>query len=149
VNLGFRPSSLLGEEFLSAPIHSPPLWSPNRSFTRWRGCRDTNNGHGRNRSRSSQSPQMELSTVGDEHEVVVPRGLEVQTPKPDFESGREGSELPIEYLWPLYSVRITIVTVVGKQILSARSPTWHTNCWGSLPPTVNFYRLRVGLGWLV
>jgi hypothetical protein len=23
VNLGFRPSSLLGEEFLSAPIHSP------------------------------------------------------------------------------------------------------------------------------
>jgi hypothetical protein len=25
VNLGFRPSSLLGEEFLSAPIHSPSL----------------------------------------------------------------------------------------------------------------------------
>jgi hypothetical protein len=23
VNLGYRPSSLLGEEFLSAPIHSP------------------------------------------------------------------------------------------------------------------------------
>jgi hypothetical protein len=33
VNLGYRSSSLLGEEFLSAPIHSPPLWSPNRSFT--------------------------------------------------------------------------------------------------------------------
>jgi hypothetical protein len=27
---GHRPSSW--EEFLSAPIHSPPLWSPNRSF---------------------------------------------------------------------------------------------------------------------
>jgi hypothetical protein len=25
MNLGYRPSSLLGEEFLSAPIHSPPL----------------------------------------------------------------------------------------------------------------------------
>jgi hypothetical protein len=25
VNLGYRPSSLLGEELLSAPIHSPPL----------------------------------------------------------------------------------------------------------------------------
>jgi hypothetical protein len=32
VNFGHRPSSLFGEEFLSAPIHSPPLWSPNRSF---------------------------------------------------------------------------------------------------------------------
>jgi hypothetical protein len=32
VNLGLRPSSLFGEEFLSAPIHSPPLWLPNRSF---------------------------------------------------------------------------------------------------------------------
>jgi hypothetical protein len=37
--LGYRPSSLLGEEFLSAPIHSlPPLWSPNRSFNRWYPC---------------------------------------------------------------------------------------------------------------
>jgi hypothetical protein len=33
VNLGHRLSSLFGEEFLSAPIHSPPLWSPNRSFS--------------------------------------------------------------------------------------------------------------------
>jgi hypothetical protein len=32
VNLGYRPSSLFGEQFLSAPIHPPPLWSPNRSF---------------------------------------------------------------------------------------------------------------------
>jgi hypothetical protein len=33
---------------------------------------------------------MELGTVGDAHEVAVPRGSEVQTPEPDFESGREG-----------------------------------------------------------
>jgi hypothetical protein len=40
VILGVRSSefilsefNLLREEFLSAPIHSPPLWSPNRSFT--------------------------------------------------------------------------------------------------------------------
>jgi hypothetical protein len=45
-------------------------------------------------------------------------------------------------------VRITIVTVVEKQILSARPPTWRANCRGSLPPTINFYRSRVGLGWL-
>jgi hypothetical protein len=54
----------------------------------------------------------------------------------------------MEYLWPLYSVRITIVTVVGKQIFSVRPPTWRANCRGSLPPAVNFYRSRVGLGWL-
>jgi hypothetical protein len=30
--LGYRPSSS-EKEFLSAPIHSPPLWSPIRSFS--------------------------------------------------------------------------------------------------------------------
>jgi hypothetical protein len=30
------------------------------------------------------------AAVGDAHEVVVPRGLEVQTPKPGFESVRKG-----------------------------------------------------------
>jgi hypothetical protein len=34
VYLGHKMSSLFGEELLSAPIHSPPLWSPNRSFIR-------------------------------------------------------------------------------------------------------------------
>jgi hypothetical protein len=33
---------------------------------------------------------MELVTIGDTHEVVIPRGLEVQAPEPDFESGWEG-----------------------------------------------------------
>jgi hypothetical protein len=91
---------------------------------------------------------MELSAVGDAHEVAVPRGLEVQTPKLDFESGRKGVRTAMEYFWPLYSVRITIVTVVGKQILSASPPTWRANCRSSLPLAVNIYRSRVGLGWL-
>jgi hypothetical protein len=30
---------------------------------------------------------VELGTVGDAHEVAVPRGLEVRAPEPDFESG--------------------------------------------------------------
>jgi hypothetical protein len=33
---------------------------------------------------------MELDAVGDAHQVAVPRGLEVQTPKLDLESGRKG-----------------------------------------------------------
>jgi hypothetical protein len=41
---------------------------------------------------------VELVEVGDVHEVVVPRGLKVQAPEPDFESNWEGSELPMEYL---------------------------------------------------
>jgi hypothetical protein len=30
---------------------------------------------------------MELGAIGDAHKVVVPRGLDVQTPEPDLESG--------------------------------------------------------------
>jgi hypothetical protein len=45
----------------------------------------------------------------------------------------------MEYLSPLYSVRINIVTVVEEQIYSARPPTWRTNCRGLLPLAVNFY----------
>jgi hypothetical protein len=33
---------------------------------------------------------VEVVTVGDAHEVVVPRGLKVQFPEQDFESGWEG-----------------------------------------------------------
>jgi hypothetical protein len=33
---------------------------------------------------------MKLIAVGDAHEVVVPRGLKVQAPEPDFEFGWEG-----------------------------------------------------------
>jgi hypothetical protein len=35
-------------------------------------------------------PRTEFIVVGDAHEVVVPRSLEVQAPEPDFESGWEG-----------------------------------------------------------
>jgi hypothetical protein len=54
---------------------------------------------------------VELGAVGDAHEVVVPRGLEVQAPEPDFESGWEG-----------VSVRITIEMASGKMIFSVRIP---------------------------
>jgi hypothetical protein len=57
---------------------------------------------------------VKLVTVGDAHEVAVPRGLKGQAPEPDFESDWEGSELPMEYLWPLYSVRITIEMAGGS-----------------------------------
>jgi hypothetical protein len=43
-------------------------------------------------------PRAEFIAVGDAHEVVVPRGLKVQAPKPDFEPAGRGSELPMEYL---------------------------------------------------
>jgi hypothetical protein len=33
---------------------------------------------------------VKLGTLGDAHEVAVPRGLEVQAPEPDFEFGWEG-----------------------------------------------------------
>jgi hypothetical protein len=33
----------------------------------------------------------------------------------------------MEYLWDLYSVRITIEMARGKLIFSARSPTWRAN----------------------
>jgi hypothetical protein len=54
----------------------------------------------------------------------------------------------MEYLSPMYSVRIIIVAVVEEQIYSAKPPTWRANCRGSLPPTVNFYRSCIGFGWL-
>jgi hypothetical protein len=60
--------------------------------------------------------------VGDAHDVAIPRGLKVQAPEPDFEPGWEGSELPVEYLWPRYTVRITIEMAGGKLIFSVRSP---------------------------
>jgi hypothetical protein len=38
----------------------------------------------------------EFLTVGEAHQVAVPRGLEVQAPELHFEPGGEGSELPME-----------------------------------------------------
>jgi hypothetical protein len=45
-----------------------------------------------------------------------------QLPKRISNPVGRGSELPMEYLSPLYSVRITIVAVVEEQIYSARPP---------------------------
>jgi hypothetical protein len=36
------------------------------------------------------APRAELLTVSEAHHVVVPRGLKVQAPEPDFEPGGEG-----------------------------------------------------------
>jgi hypothetical protein len=36
------------------------------------------------------APRAEFLTVGEAHQVVVPRSLKVQAPEPDFESGGEG-----------------------------------------------------------
>jgi hypothetical protein len=36
------------------------------------------------------APRTELLTIGEAHEVAVPRGLKVQAPEPDFEPGGEG-----------------------------------------------------------
>jgi hypothetical protein len=52
--------------------------------------------HGENRCWPVRPPRVELGAVGDAHEVVVPSGLEVQAPEPDFESGWERV---MEYLW--------------------------------------------------
>jgi hypothetical protein len=44
VSSSCRSFNLLREEFLSAPIHSPPLWSPNRSFAPLEELNDSTKG---------------------------------------------------------------------------------------------------------
>jgi hypothetical protein len=34
----------------------------------------------------------------------------------------------MEYLWDLYSVRITVEMPGGKLIFNAKAPTWHADC---------------------
>jgi hypothetical protein len=62
---------------------------------------------------------VQLVTVGDAHEVAVPRGLELRLPNQISNPTGKGSELPMEYLWDLYSVWITIEMAGGKLIFSA------------------------------
>jgi hypothetical protein len=66
--------------------------------------------------------------VGEAHEIAVPGGLEVQAAEPDSNPAGRVSELPMEYLWPRYSVRITIERAGDEPIFSAKTPTWRTNC---------------------
>jgi hypothetical protein len=42
------------------------------------------------RGGSSLAPRAEFLTVGEAHQVAIPRGLKVQAPEPDFESGGDG-----------------------------------------------------------
>jgi hypothetical protein len=42
------------------------------------------------RTWSGRPPRVKLVAVGDAHKVVVPRGLKVQAPEPNLESGWEG-----------------------------------------------------------
>jgi hypothetical protein len=53
---------------------------------RWRRD-DACNG---DRGGPSLAPRTEFLTVGEAHQVAVPRSLEVQAPEPDFEPGGEG-----------------------------------------------------------
>jgi hypothetical protein len=64
---------------------------------------------------------VELVTVGDAHEVAVPCGLKVQAPELISNPAGRGSELPMEYLWDLYSLRITI-EMAGEELISSVVP---------------------------
>jgi hypothetical protein len=55
---------------------------------------------------------VELIAVSEAHEVVVPCGLKVQAPEPDFESGRE-------------RVRTTHGLPLGRQL----GANYHRDCW--------------------
>jgi hypothetical protein len=53
-------------------------------------CRCRSDACGGDRDGPGLAPRTEFLTVGEAHEVAVPRSLEVQAPGPDFESGLEG-----------------------------------------------------------
>jgi hypothetical protein len=65
---------------------------------------------------------MELGAIGDAHKVAFPVAWKFRLPNRISNPVGRGSELPMEYLSPQYSVRITIVTVVEEQIYSAMLP---------------------------
>jgi hypothetical protein len=62
-------------------------WTPS---VRASGCWCRGVACGGDRGGLSLAPRAELLTVSEAHQVVVPRGLKVQAPEPDFESGGEG-----------------------------------------------------------
>jgi hypothetical protein len=64
---------------------------------------------------------MKLVTVGEAHEIAVSRGLEVQAPKPDFESSWEGIRATQGVSLDVISMRI-IIDTVGGELISARLP---------------------------
>jgi hypothetical protein len=54
------------------------------------GCLRRGGARSGGRSGPGLAPRAELLTVGEAHEVAVPRGLKVHAPEPDFEPGGEG-----------------------------------------------------------
>jgi hypothetical protein len=74
-------------------------------------------------------PRVKLIAVGDAHEVVVPRGLKVQAPEPDFEPFWEGVRTAHGVpLAPIFSANHHR-DGWWKLIFSARiPPIWHANC---------------------
>jgi hypothetical protein len=62
---------------------------------------------------------MKLVTVGEAHEIAVPRGLKVQATESDLESGWEG--VRAAHGVDVISVRITIETV-GEELIAVRIP---------------------------
>jgi hypothetical protein len=82
------------------------------------GCRGINSGRNRDQFWVCCPPCAKLVAVGNAHEVAVPRGLNRLPNRISNPAGR-GSELPMEYLWPQYSVRITIERAGDEPIFSA------------------------------
>jgi hypothetical protein len=59
---------------------------------------------------------MKHVAVGNAHEIVVSRGLEVQAPESDFESGWEGIRATHGVPLDVISVQITIEAAGGELI---------------------------------
>jgi hypothetical protein len=74
------------------------------------------------------APHTEFLTVGEAHEVAVPVAWKFRLPNWISNLAGRGSELPMEYLWPRYSVRITIERAGDEPIFSVKPPTWCANC---------------------
>jgi hypothetical protein len=76
--LGYRPSSF-EKEFLSAPIHSPPLWSPIRSFKKDEAIEELPVTEDRPVGRSeSPAAKRRWELVEKTSEDTLRRGLEAQ-----------------------------------------------------------------------
>jgi hypothetical protein len=62
-------------------------WSRRTRSIRAGGRRRHGDVCGSDRDGPVLAPRAEFLTVSEAHQVVVPRGLKVQAPEPDFESG--------------------------------------------------------------
>jgi hypothetical protein len=93
---------------------------------------------------------VELVTVGDAHEPF-PMARKFRLPNRISNPAGRGSELPMEYLGDLYSVRITIEMAGGKLIFSSLPHLAHQLSVRKVVPTLTsmraeIYLSMVGLG---